>query len=149
MGRVELQSKPVDLQSVAHAAASGRAEIHGSASGVGDPGRMATIIGNLVDNAEMHGSGRITVTVWEDDCRAWFEVQDEGVGVASALQESIFERYETRNDERATQPATMGLGLPVSRELLRAMGGDLECVAPGNRFRGWLALARVPARHAV
>lgn len=88
------------------------------------------------------------MSVWDDDSRAWFEVRDEGPGVDVTVREAIFERYETRNDSE-TQPVSMGLGLPVSRELLRAMGGDLDCVEPGNRFRGWLPLARVPARHAV
>lgn len=148
MGRVELLARPVDLAAAAHEAASGRAVVSGSASGIGDPGRMTTIIGNLVDNAEMHGSGRITVAVWDDDRRAWFEVRDEGPGVDVPAREAIFGRYETRND-RETQPASMGLGLPVSRELLRAMGGDLDCVGAGNQFRGWLPLARIPVRHGV
>lgn len=148
MGRVELLKRSVDFAAAAHEAASGRAVVSGSAAGLGDPDRLATIIGNLIDNAEMHGRGRITVSVWSDDRRAWFEVQDEGPGVDVSVREDIFERYETRSD-RATQPASMGLGLPVSRELLRAMGGDLDCVGSGNQFRGWLPLARVPVHHGA
>lgn len=137
MGRVELLTRSVDLATAAKAAAGDRAEVIGSGHAVGDPARVVTIIGNLVDNAEMHGSGAITVEVGESDGCAWFEVADEGAGVASGQREIVFERYDSQANG-ITQPAPMGLGLSVSRGLMRAMGGDLECVGAGNRFRGWL-----------
>ncbi len=144
MGLVELLSCEIDLAGVADAVAAGRAVVEGSAIGVGDPARVMTAIGNLFDNAEAHGSGEIRVSVWEENGRAWFEVIDEGQGVPVAAREAVFERYDTLGNQ-ATQPASLGLGLPVSRQLLRAMGGDLECLGDGNRFRGWLPAARVGA----
>lgn len=144
LGLVELLSRQVDLAAVAEAVAGGRASVRGSAVGIGDPARVMTVIGNLIDNAEAHGRGVIEVAVWEGDRRAWFEVSDEGVGVLPAARDAIFDRYDTRGVQ-PTQPASLGLGLPVSRQLLRAMGGDLACVGDGNRFRGWIPLAEVDA----
>lgn len=144
MGLVELLSREIDLAAAAAAVAGDRASVQGSGVALGDPARVMTVIGNLVDNAESHGSGTIQISVWEEDRRAFFEVADEGLGVPVSARAAIFDRYDTRGAE-TTQPASLGLGLPVSRQLLRAMGGDLECVGEGNRFRGWLPLATVDA----
>lgn len=144
MGLVELLSREIELAAAAAAVAGDRASVQGSGVALGDPARVMTVIGNLVDNAESHGSGTIQISVWEEDRRAFFEVADEGLGVPVSAREAIFDRYDTRGVE-TSQPASLGLGLPVSRELLRAMGGDLECVGEGNRFRGWLPLAAVDA----
>lgn len=143
MGLVELLSREIDLAAAADAAA-GRATVQGSAVGIGDPARLMTVIGNLVDNGEAHGRGRIDIAIWGEDGRAWFEVADEGAGVPLSAREAVFDRYDTRGAP-PTQPASLGLGLPVSRQLLRAMGGDLACIGDGNRFRGWLPLAAVDA----
>lgn len=143
MGRVEVLVRPISLAEAAMAASAGRATVEGAAEATGDPSRVVTVIGNLIDNAEIYGQDPITVTIWADDSRAWFEVADAGPGVPESVQESMFERYETRSHS-LTQPASMGLGLPVSRELMRAMGGDLVCVGDGNRFRGSLPLWQVP-----
>ncbi|MFP5333325.1 MAG: sensor histidine kinase [Acidimicrobiia bacterium] len=148
MGRVELLAKPVDLASAASSVAGGRATVDGHALGSGDPARVMTVIGNLIDNAESHGRDPIVVTVWEADGRAFFEVADEGPGIPPEYRDAVFDRYDTRIDN-FTQPAPMGLGLPVSRQLLQAMGGDLTCVGNGNRFRGWIPVSResAPVRH--
>jgi signal transduction histidine kinase len=53
-------------------------------------------------------------------------VSDTGSGVARARQEAIFEPF-TQMDEGTTRRATgLGLGLTISRDLARGMGGDLR-----------------------
>jgi two-component system, NtrC family, C4-dicarboxylate transport sensor histidine kinase DctB len=56
--------------------------------------------------------------------RCIVEVRDSGPGVPDAVREHVFEPLRT------SKPDGMGLGLPISRALARAMGGDLT-LAPG------------------
>ncbi len=52
-------------------------------------------------------------------------VSDNGPGVPDSLAERIFEAFEqvSKGDARSTQG--IGLGLPIARNLARAMGGDV------------------------
>ncbi|MGE5048458.1 MAG: sensor histidine kinase, partial [Deltaproteobacteria bacterium] len=58
-------------------------------------------------------------------------VRDGGVGIGSADQERIFQRFERAASDR--YPGGMGLGLFISREIARAHGGDIRVEsAPGK-----------------
>lgn len=89
-----------------------------------DPGRVRQIVRNLVANAVRHGRGPIRVEIAGEPGRAVVRVIDHGPGVPRGAEERIFEHYWT-----ATRPSghteAMGLGLSLSRELSRRMGGDL------------------------
>jgi two-component system sensor histidine kinase SenX3 len=61
-------------------------------------------------------------------------VEDRGVGIAPDQRERVFERFVRLEAEGETlQPGT-GLGLYISRELARRLGGELEvlCSEPGH-----------------
>ena len=69
-----------------------------------------------------------------DDETLWFDVVDNGEGIAPEAQAVIFEAFERagRETERGT-----GLGLALSRKLARLLGGDLRVestVGRGARF---------------
>jgi signal transduction histidine kinase len=51
-------------------------------------------------------------------------VEDNGQGVDSEEQDRIFEPYRRAHDAPGVT-ASMGLGLSISRQLARLMGGDL------------------------
>ncbi|MGZ8753652.1 MAG: ATP-binding protein, partial [Acidimicrobiia bacterium] len=51
-------------------------------------------------------------------------VNDDGPGIPEDKRESVFQPYERAHSE-GTQPASVGLGLTVSRQLARLMDGDL------------------------
>jgi CheY-like chemotaxis protein len=53
-----------------------------------------------------------------------FEVQDTGVGIASEELEKVFDAFTQTESGRKSRQGT-GLGLPISREYVRMMGGDL------------------------
>lgn len=99
----------------------------------GDNNRVRQILVNLVGNAlKFTAEGEICLelraTCDEDGALAdvVFKVRDTGVGIPEASRDRIFERFEQvdGSTNRAHQGA--GLGLAISRELARAMGGDIS-----------------------
>ena len=99
-------------------------EIHVAA----DAERFQQILLNLVTNAIKFtpADGGITVRCERDDGVARISVTDTGVGVRLLDIERVFEPFVQidRHLTTATQQG-VGLGLSISRELARAMRGDL------------------------
>lgn len=89
-----------------------------------DPSRTRQIIRNLVTNAIRYGGDHVTIDAVEAGERTVLEVSDDGLGLDPGSWETIFEPYQ-RTHDAPTQPSSIGLGLTVSRQLARLMGGDL------------------------
>jgi signal transduction histidine kinase len=90
----------------------------------------------LLENADRHGSGEPRVEVARDGRNVLIAVLDDGPGVRADEIERVFEPGHTTSAHGA------GLGLPLARRMLRAVGGDVvACPGPGGRFE-----VRVPAR---
>lgn len=113
-----------------------------------DPDQLDQVLWALLDNAVVYG-GRTAVEV---DVAADAEageititIADHGPGVQEPDRERLFRRFE-RGADRPTGEGS-GLGLYVSRELCRAMGGDLA-LAPSERSRGAAFVITLPAEAA-
>lgn len=91
---------------------------------VADPLRTRQIVRNLITNAHRYGGERIMVSVASDGSKAVLSVADTGDGVPNERRNAIFEAYHTSGGERSVTDA-IGLGLTVSRQLARLMGGDV------------------------
>ncbi|HEX6369920.1 MAG TPA: PAS domain-containing protein [Longimicrobium sp.] len=92
---------------------------------VGDAERTRQILLNLVGNAiKFTGSGgRVRLTCEEQGDWADIRVADDGPGIAPEKQESIFDPF-VQVERRFSNPREgVGLGLSISRDLARAMGG--------------------------
>ena len=90
----------------------------------GDSGRIRQILRNLITNAQRYGGGDIRVVVRAGESIAAVEVRDTGAPLSLDESEEIFSRYyRTRQTPGVT--ASVGLGLTVSQELARLMGGDI------------------------
>ncbi|MGF1665930.1 MAG: ATP-binding protein [Acidimicrobiia bacterium] len=89
-----------------------------------DPLRVRQIIRNLVANGHRHGGTRVFIKVSTIEGAAVLEVSDDGPGVPAARRAEIFEAYSTGETQGRT--ASIGLGLTVSRQLARLMGGDVR-----------------------
>ncbi|MEO8448640.1 MAG: HAMP domain-containing sensor histidine kinase [Gemmatimonadota bacterium] len=99
-----------------------------------DPALVEQILLNLFKNAleAMPRGGHIRVVAGGDFDQTWLEVADNGPGLTSRVREALFQPYTTTKERAGT-----GLGLPISRQLARAMGGDLELIptSTGTRWR--------------
>ncbi|MGH7722868.1 MAG: ATP-binding protein [Candidatus Dormibacteria bacterium] len=118
---------------------SGRVELQAGddARALGDATLVARILDNLVSNAIIYSVDppAITITIAADPHTVHIRVQDGGPGVPEAERESIFARFARGTRTGGTQGS--GLGLYLSRECARRMGGDLvleDTSAGGSRF---------------
>jgi PAS domain S-box-containing protein len=89
-----------------------------------DPGRFRQIIRNLLTNALRYGGPEIGIDAHNDHGRAVVNVIDNGSGIESADRRRIFDPYFRAHDT-PSQPASVGLGLAVSRQLAELMNGEL------------------------
>jgi signal transduction histidine kinase len=96
-----------------------------------DRQRVRQILVNLVGNAlKFTEAGEVEVTSAQmDEARFHVAVRDTGPGISPELQEVIFEEFH--HAEGAA--AGTGLGLPISRRLARAMGGDVTFESEPSR----------------
>jgi hypothetical protein len=102
-----------------------RIEFEGdSAATTGDPARVRQVLRNLVSNALHYGGENISVRVGEREGSVFVRVEDDGDGVSPDEAERIFEPYSRAHDAPGLT-ASMGLGLSISRDLARFMGGEL------------------------
>jgi signal transduction histidine kinase len=89
-----------------------------------DPMRVVQVLSNLVGNALKYApTSAVHITVEEQPDRLMIHVTDDGPGIPIEHLERIFDRFE-RLDHNHVQAGT-GLGLYISRQLARAMGGHL------------------------
>lgn len=101
-------------------------------------------VANLVDNACKYTprGGRIEVTVREDSSSAVLEVTDTGPGLSATDLERAFERFYRGINSRGTTEG-FGLGLAITRDILRAMKGELTLEStPGQGTRARISLPK-------
>ncbi len=96
-----------------------------NAKSYADPIRLRQILRNLLTNAERYGGDRIDAEVVDGFEEVTVRVRDDGPGIPERDREKIFEPYH-RAHRIEGQPAAVGLGLTVSRQLARLMGGELS-----------------------
>ena len=91
------------------------------------PDQLDQVLWALLDNAVKYGAAHVrsatTVVADAPASQVRLTIADGGPGVAEADRERLFARF-ARGGEAAPDGGS-GLGLYVSRELCRAMGGDL------------------------
>lgn len=107
-----------------------------------DAGRVRQMVVNLVGNAikfTAHGGVRVVVRHdrREGGDRLRIAVTDTGAGIAPEWQDKIFDMFQQVDGSRTRRQGGTGLGLAITRQLARAMGGDIEVrsiVGTGSTF---------------
>jgi signal transduction histidine kinase len=169
-GRMDVKHEKAQAASVMSSAV-GLVEPQASAAGIifdhmdlntdaylGDEDRVRQILLNLLANAVKftEPGGRVTVTcgtTHDPDPEAvlaaegswlYIRVADNGMGIAPQMQESVFEPFMQSDVGLTRKRDGTGLGLTISRELARRMGGDLtlrSTEGEGSCFTLWLRSA--------
>jgi two-component system sensor histidine kinase ChiS len=157
---VSLHLKSVDARAVAHVVISLLAPVSASkgltlVNGIGDSlpcvhadeDRLQQIFYNLLGNAiKFSDQGEITVTACRLEGCLELSVSDQGIGMDEASCRTIFEPFVQADSgaERVRQGA--GLGLAITRNLVRLHGGDLTVESQpgrGSRFRFTLPVSNL------
>lgn len=108
----------------------------------GDEKRLRQVLLNLLGNAiKFTQKGGILFKVCRTKTKIRFQVEDSGIGIPPDKIEDIFLPFQQMNDSRISTEGT-GLGLTISRRLVRLMGGELYVKSsPGVGSMFWFDIA--------
>jgi PAS domain S-box-containing protein len=91
-----------------------------------DSGKLRQVLLNLLGNAvKFTEKGGVLLRVLATDEAVEFVVQDTGVGIAPDHLEHVFDRFWQANQHETRTISGAGLGLTVSRHIVRLLGGEL------------------------
>ncbi|WP_374025947.1 ATP-binding protein [Mycobacterium sp. HNNTM2301] len=116
------------------------------------PVDVTTVVGNLLDNAidaARTGDNRakeVEVELLQEGTTLHVTVADSGNGVAPGFVDDLFTEGTTTKPDSGI-PGGRGIGLALSRQISRALGGDLVLGSAGNpelRLSGAEFIARLP-----
>jgi signal transduction histidine kinase len=94
---------------------------------------LETVLVNLLENSLQHGAKNIGLAVAPEDGGFCFDVTDDGEGISEGNAQKLFTPFfTTRRDRDGT-----GLGLVISKSLLKSCGGDIRHIPEksGAHFR--------------
>ena len=115
----------------------------------GDPYRLRQIVNNLISNAikfTPEGKIRIVAGAVSQGAlrRLTLTVIDQGAGIAPEAMRRLFTPFAQGSAEVARTYGGTGLGLTVSRELARLMGGDLTVDSPPGQGAAFTLCVDLP-----
>jgi signal transduction histidine kinase len=92
-----------------------------------DSERMKQILVNLISNAIKYTpKGNVEILSKEDDKFVYLTVSDTGIGLSAENMKNLFSKFYRVKNEKTEKISGTGLGLWISREIARKMGGDIE-----------------------
>lgn len=103
----------------------------------------------LIDNATRYtqAGGSISIETWAEGDSCGYTVRDNGIGIAPANHERIFERFFRVDTARTPRDGGYGLGLSIARSLVELHQGAIQVtsvIGEGSRFRVSFLRADVP-----
>lgn len=147
-GRLVVRREPLDAEEVlGHALArlrridaGFRVDLHeepGLPVAIGDAVLLEQVLVNVLDNARKYARSDEPVDIYLRSEPDWvvIAITDHGAGIAPADLERIFEKFYRAGGADGRAPGT-GLGLPIARGFLAAMGGTIRAESPAQRRGG-------------
>jgi signal transduction histidine kinase len=156
-GRIEIHARPVDGGALVRQATR-EVEAAARAGGIelsvevppepipiqADPERIGVVLANLLGNAVRHTppGGRVVARLRRSKEGVRLEVEDTGEGIPAQWMERIFDRFFQVPGARQ---GGVGLGLYISREVVRAHGGEMGATSElGKGSTFWFTLPFAP-----
>jgi PAS domain S-box-containing protein len=114
----------------------------------GDSDKVKEVLTNLIGNSlKFTDKGTITVATQAHDDVVEVTVTDTGIGISAEDQTKLFGKFNQITSAQAGKPSGTGLGLYISRQMVRKMGGDMwikqSVPGHGSTFAFTLPKARV------
>ncbi len=112
---------------------------------IGDSMRIQQAFMNIVSNSIIYTpeGGRIQIELYEKPSGQFktgcyvFVFEDNGIGMSQEFLNVLFEPFERAEDVRTNKVQGSGLGMPIARNIIRMMGGDIQVESrldEGSRF---------------
>ncbi|WP_439859480.1 response regulator [Pseudomonas sp. MBLB4136] len=104
-----------------------------------DRARLQQILRNLLSNAvKFTEQGEVRLSVCpapalDEPQRLSFRVQDTGIGIAAEQHEQIFQAFQQIDGSASRRFGGTGLGLAITRQLARALGGEVHVQSEPGR----------------
>ena len=121
-----------------------------------DPEKLRQIIANLLSNAIKFTpeKGNIYLSIHEEKIPGdplaltlLIKVKDTGIGIPESQQQHIFERFYQLDNSHTRKADGTGIGLSLTRELVKLMDGDIEVKSPPTgASRGTEFIVSLPVR---
>ena len=111
-----------------------------------DPLRVSQVIGNLLTNAAKYTDpgGRIALLARREGSQLLIRVSDNGVGLPAEQLGRLFEMFSQLPTATGRSQGGLGIGLALSRALVRLHGGEIEARSAGLGL-GSEFIVRLPA----
>ena len=120
----------------------------GPTQGLWDASRLRQVLGNLVANAAKYGDPGtpITVKLQGDDDEVVLSVKNAGPPITAAGMESLFDPLQRgAHGDAETERTSLGLGLFIVRQIVRAHGGLVSLSSANGRTTFKVKLPKMPA----
>jgi PAS domain S-box-containing protein len=162
-GKIQLRMEEVDLASIVARAIDTVAPVleqHRQilqvnvATGVfgvrADPVRLTQVVTNLLDNATKYSDEGSTITVSAalDGDMVRLSIRDEGIGIAPAILDTVFDSFVQHQDTMHRSRGGLGLGLAIVKSLVQQHGGEVfvtsEGIGKGSEFTVLLPVVAIP-----
>lgn len=93
-----------------------------------DSAKIHYVIENLISNAIFYkssGPGKIEIAIEEKEKKVLFSCRDNGIGIPPKDSKKVFSKFYRSEDAISLYPNGTGLGLYISRAIIRLSGGKI------------------------
>ncbi|MFB2881958.1 two-component system sensor histidine kinase RppB [Floridanema aerugineum] len=102
---------------------------------MGNEEQLYRLVSNLIINAIQYtpAKGQVTVILDSIDNQALIQIQDTGIGIPTAEQKRIFDRFYRINSDRSRHTGGAGLGLAIAKAIIQSHKGSIQLQSEPNK----------------